>query len=119
MLFTPAVKGNGKVQLTNFHRLCTVKAPRPAKTFGQASASLTSQCHIRVTFQRRTEELGQSILFLSCSFIAAFLFLIVNVGKQNIMFSFDFLLLICSVFNRIILPFWLNFLFYCANLLNY
>ena len=114
MFFTLAVKGNGKVGCTSFHRLCTVsvKAARPVKSFGQDSASLTYPMpqHIPVNFQRRTKELGHSILFLSYSFIAAFIFITVNVGKQSIMFfSFNFLLLICLIFNRIILPYLVTF----------
>lgn len=86
MLFTVAVKGNGKVGPANFHSLGTVpvKAARPVKSFGQDSAALTYPMpqHIPVAFQRRTKELGHSILFLSYSFMAAFIFITVKVGNR-------------------------------------
>lgn len=114
LLFALAVKWNGKVGPANFSQTVSVpvKVARPVKSFGQHSTSLTYQVpwHIPVLFQRRMKELDHSILFLNYSFIVSFIFITVHAVKQSIvLFSFNFLLLICSIFNKIILPFLVKF----------
>lgn len=79
---------------------------RPVKSFGQHT-----QCH-NIFLSPVREGLKDLVIafYVWVTFIAAFIFITVNVRKQSIMFfSFNFLLLICSIFNRIILPYLVTF----------
>lgn len=109
-LFTLAVRGNGTVGRTNFHRPCSVpvKAARPVRPLGQDSASLT------YPMAQQTPVTKEGLKNL----VTAFYFWITLLPLGNsALYSFH--LIFCYRFAQYLTgPFcliWLPFLFSCTN----